>query len=98
MASEKAIDQRIQKVVARRGGWSVKFHGSVKTRAGVPDRLVCYRGRFIAFEVKKLGGKPTRIQQHEIDRIGEAGGVAVVVTDTDAVEAVLDRIDRILDS
>lgn len=93
MASEKAIDARIQKLVASRGGWSVKFHGTAKTRAGVPDRLVCYRGVFIAVEVKKPGGKPTRIQQFEIDQIKEAGGIAIVATDTDIVGLVLDYVD-----
>lgn len=93
MASEKAIDARIQKLVASRGGWSVKFHGTAKTRAGVPDRLVCYRGMFIAVEVKKPGGKPTRIQQFEIDQIKEAGGIAIVATDTDIVGLVLDYVD-----
>ena len=93
MASEKAIDARIQKLVASRGGWSVKFHGSAKTRAGVPDRLICYCGVFIAVEVKKPGGKPTRIQEFEISRIRDAGGIAIVATDTDTVEQVLNYVD-----
>lgn len=93
MASEKAIDARIQKLVAQRGGWSVKFHGTAKTRAGVPDRLVCYRGYFVAVEVKQPGKKPTPIQQFEIDRIKESGGIAIVATDTDAVAEVLNYID-----
>jgi hypothetical protein len=97
MASEKAIDTRIQKVVRRRGGWSFKTHGSAATRQGVPDRLICYRGFFIASETKKPGGRTTPIQEHELRQIREAGGVAIVSFDVDEVEAAMDEIDRRLD-
>lgn len=98
MASEKAIDERIKKMVDRRGGWSVKFHGNAATRRGVPDRHICYRGRYVAVEVKQPGGKPTRLQQYELDRIAAAGGVAIVATDTVDVERVFDAIDAELDA
>jgi hypothetical protein len=93
MASEKAISEGIQRLVKRRGGWSVKFHGSAATRRGVPDRLICYRGRFLAVEEKKPGGKSTLLQQHELDQIAAAGGLSMIATAPDQVEAVLDGID-----
>lgn len=96
MASEKAIDGRIAKAIKRRGGWSVKFHGTAATRKGVPDRLCCYRGYFIAIEVKQPGGKPTPLQAHELEQIAEAGGIAIVATDVDVVDQAFDHIDRIV--
>ena len=47
---------------------------------GVPDYLVCYRGRFLALEVKKEGGKPTPWQTHQIAAIKAADGQALVVS------------------
>lgn len=97
MASEKAIDARIQKAVRRRGAWSFKVHGSPKMRRGIPDRIVCYRGRFIAVEVKQPGGTATELQRHELNMIDEAGGVAIVATDVETVEAAMDQVDAELD-
>lgn len=47
--------------------------------AGVPDFLVCYKGRYIAIETKANGGKPTALQLKNLDQIIEAGGIAWIV-------------------
>lgn len=92
--SEKSIVERIVRYLKRTGAWHYKTHGSQFTRAGVPDLLVCYRGVFIALEAKKpTGGKVTRIQEIEIERIVKAGGHAAVVTDVPEVEAIIALID-----
>lgn len=102
MPSEKAITEAIKKLLKRRGAWVVKFHGGgqgpYKTKVGVPDLLCCYRGRFLAIEVKQPGKKPSPIQQHEIEQIVAAGGVAEVAADTATVEACLDQIDKEVDN
>lgn len=49
--------------------------------SGVPDIIVCYRGKFIGIEVKadltKKG--PTALQQDNLTRISENGGIALVL-------------------
>jgi Holliday junction resolvase len=97
VASEKAVDGRIAKAVRRRGAWTFKVHGSAAMRRGLPDRMVCYRGYFLAIEVKKPGGKPTPIQEHELEQIRHAGGIAIVATDVDVVEEAMNHIDRLVD-
>ena len=42
------------------------------------DLLVCWKGLFVAIEVKAPGKKPTARQSLIIDEIMEAGGFAVV--------------------
>lgn len=49
--------------------------------SGVPDIIVCYKGRFFGFECKANGNKPTKLQQHNIDKINDAGGVALVINE-----------------
>lgn len=49
-------------------------------RRGVPDILVCYRGRFIAIELKMDGGKPDALQEHNLRKVAEAGGIAFWAT------------------
>ncbi len=49
---------------------------------GIPDLLICYKGKFIAYELKvppnklKVGG----LQEWHLNAISAAGGVAKVVT------------------
>lgn len=52
-------------------------------KSGVPDIVCCARGRFLAVECKANGGNPTALQARELERIDDAGGIAIVVRDTD---------------
>lgn len=67
--------------------WAVKFPGVL--RRGVPDVLCCYRGMFIAFEVKDATGYATPIQLAVIKQINEAGGDARVVRSLNEVRLAL---------
>ena len=48
-------------------------------RAGVPDIIVCFKGRFLGVECKAGFNKPTLLQEKEIAAIHKAGGSAMVV-------------------
>jgi L-lysine 2,3-aminomutase len=50
-------------------------------RHGVPDFLVCYRGKFIGIEAKAGRGTTTALQDREIAEIVMSGGVAIVVNE-----------------
>lgn len=47
---------------------------------GTPDILICYCGRFFAWELKVGKGKASGLQEFNLARISEASGVARVVT------------------
>lgn len=47
---------------------------------GVPDILICYKGQFIAMELKTDSGKLDPLQGHVLKNIAKAGGTAIVVT------------------
>lgn len=80
MSSEATIQRAILRMLdGEPATWYVKIHGSGLGRAGVPDLLVCHRGRFFALEVKGPRGKTTPRQDLELMRVRMAGGVAVVV-------------------
>ena len=66
-----------------------KEHGGMYGTAGVPDVICCLDGRFFAFEVKTPEGRLTKLQEHTIQRIKDAGGHAFVVRSVDDVKAVL---------
>lgn len=48
-------------------------------RAGIPDIIICYRGRFIAPELKVHPNTASKYQQREIDGINAAGGRSFVI-------------------
>jgi len=58
-------------------------------RAGIPDFVACVAGTFVAIEAKGKGGKTTALQDRELQRINDAGGIALVVTHEHDVRAVV---------
>jgi Holliday junction resolvase len=79
MASEKNFENKIKKYVESEGGWQVKFFANSMTRTGIPDLLCCVNGYFLAIEVKAEKGHPSEIQLYVVNKIREAGGIAVIV-------------------
>ena len=71
-----------------------KEHGGMYGTAGIPDIIVCYKGRFIAFEAKVGYNKPTELQTQTINQIIRSGGIAEVVYTVDAVKAFIAAIDK----
>lgn len=70
-----------------------KEHGGQFGTAGIPDIIVCYKGKFIAFECKKPGGKPIILQKITLNKINKAKGIAVVVTSLEQVKDIIENID-----
>lgn len=48
-------------------------------RSGIPDIIVCHKGRFLGVECKAGFNKPTVLQEREMAAIHKAGGSAMVV-------------------
>jgi len=93
---EKTIVNKILSVVRSRGGFAIKLHGSPFMMLGLPDIIVCYRGFFLAFEVKRDAKQKTKpIQEYILGRIRKAGGVAFRTHSIEPVLAELDRIDEL---
>lgn len=70
-----------------------KEHGGQYGTAGVPDVIACVSGRFVAFEVKVGKNKPTKLQEHTIEKIKKAGGTATVVYSLDEVKQTLREME-----
>lgn len=90
---ETRIQRAIQAMVRERGGFVFKVHGSETMMAGLPDLIVCYRGLFVAFEVKTPSGKVSPRQRYVMRNIMGAQGVVTVPRSVADASDVLDRID-----
>jgi hypothetical protein len=55
-------------------------------RAGIPDIICCFGGRFIAIECKAGKGVTTALQDRELAAIRTAGGMAMVVNESNIDE------------
>ena len=74
--------------------WKVKPRGGPYGKAGCPDILICWRGIFVAIEVKSDVGEPTALQIMNLKMIQKAGGVAALVRGFDVarLEAIKTRV------
>lgn len=79
MAAEKTFENKIKKFLEDNGCWYVKYFANRMTKVGVPDILACVNGYFVAIEVKAPNGKASELQWWNVDKIREAGGIAVVL-------------------
>ena len=95
MQPEYRIVQNIKKLIRSRGGWCVKIHGGPYQDAGTPDILACYKGKFIAVEVKTSRGVARQEQKITQLAIAESGGYALITHLIGEVADVLDTIDKI---
>lgn len=46
---------------------------------GIPDLILCLKGKFIAIELKKEDGKPSELQLYNIEKIKQSGGQAFIL-------------------
>jgi len=52
---------------------------------GVADILGVYKGRMLAIEVKRPGGKPSDYQTIFLNKVNQSGGIAFIATSVDEV-------------
>ena len=91
---ESALIQKIRKYLATVPEcffW--KEHGGQYGTAGIPDIIICYKGRFAALEAKVGVNMPTKLQAATIDKIRQAGGTAAVVRSVKDVQAILSEME-----
>lgn len=79
---EKKVKDKVVAILKQEGAYYFfpATHGF--GRSGVPDVVACVNGYFLAIECKAGKNKPTALQIREIENIRHAGGVAVVVNET----------------
>ena len=75
---KKVVSQALQEMKA----YVVKPVTGGFGNSGVPDLLVCVSGRFVGIECKAGGNKPTALQLHNLNAIELAGGIALVIDES----------------
>lgn len=85
--SEQKVQKKILDWLDKEGFYTVKVISANK--AGIPDIVGCTpKGRFFAIEVKYGSNKTSKLQDWNLKRIREAGGIACVAYDLELVKEV----------
>lgn len=74
--------------------WFFKVYGNGVQKGGVADFIICYKGKFIAIELKKPKDSYgiTDRQRIELKKIKFAGGIAYAINSLDDLKLILDNI------
>jgi hypothetical protein len=80
---EGMVKQHIKKILKDAGAYFCMPVSNGMGRHGVPDFLVCYRGKFIGIEAKAGRGTTTALQDRELAEIVQAGGVSLIINEND---------------
>jgi hypothetical protein len=82
MTPEGKVKKRVKEILKEVGAYWTMPLGTGFSSSGVPDFLVCKDGLFYGIECKANGGKPTALQLKNLDDIRKAGGIALVIDET----------------
>lgn len=90
---EALVKKRIRHILETTGAYFAMPIGTGYGNSGVPDFLVCHRGRFVAIEAKAGKGKTTALQEAHLSKIRVAGGTAFVIN-----ESNVDKLPEMLNA
>lgn len=79
MTPEAKVKAKVKRILAELGAYYAMPVTGGYGNSGVPDFLVCLRGRFIAIECKANGGKTTALQDKHLADIRGAGGLSLII-------------------
>ena len=88
---EKKVKDKIKALCKQYGAYYTMPVMTGMASNGTPDILACHAGRFLGIEAKAGRGKPTKLQLIRLREIRDAGGIAMIINETnlDLLEAVL---------
>lgn len=94
--NEAQLVSQIKNFLKSRGCYVEKIFGGGFQSAGIPDLIVCYKGLFIAIEVKSPThkGRASDIQKLKIRAIRNSGGIAFITDSLEEVKRIFDCINE----
>ena len=87
-AKESQLQAKILKYLdGLRGCKAIKVISA--NERGIPDLHVCYKGRYIAFEIKSPVGKVSKIQALQLTKYLQAGAQTAVIRNMEQVKKII---------
>lgn len=94
--NESQLTTQIKNYLHSKCAYVEKIFGGGFQASGIPDLLCCYKGLFIAIEVKSPTGKgrASDIQKLKIKAIRDSGGIALITDTLEDVQKLFEWIDN----
>lgn len=86
---ENKVKRAVQEYLNSLGAYHIKEHGSIYMRAGIPDIICCYKGRFIAIETKDGDNKASELQLAHGRKIERNDGIFIIAYSVEDVRRTL---------
>lgn len=77
---ETTFVNKIKSYLKTQGAFPVKIHGHEQQHQGLPDLIICYKGRYLGIEAKLDSNKATELQRLTLMNIIKTGGIGIIVT------------------
>lgn len=91
--SEKTLEARLVREIEARGGMALKY--TSQFHRGIPDRICLLPYGLTYFvELKSTGKKPTKLQEHAMQKLRELSNFVIVIDSTEALEDFLENVDH----
>ena len=81
MTPEAKVKKQIRKILDTTRTYFAMPIGTGYGSSGVPDFLACSNGVFIGIEAKAGKGKTTALQEDNLKRIADSGGIPLVINE-----------------
>jgi Holliday junction resolvase len=94
MTPEGKVKKQVKKILDDLGAYHFSPMMDGYGRSGVPDIIVCYKGKFIGIECKSGDNKPTLLQLRNIEDIKRNQGLAIVINEGN-IESLLALVKEI---
>ncbi|AIA65116.1 endonuclease [Enterococcus phage IME-EFm1] len=79
---ESQFSKEVTQYLESKGAIVNNQTGSMFSKVGVSDLLVCYKGYFIALELKVGNYQPDPLQISYLQKVRDAGGFGLILRDT----------------
>lgn len=79
---ERKVKKKVIEILKAKGAYYAMPVASGYGNSGVPDILACWRGYFFGIECKANRNKPTTLQASNLAQIKQAGGIALIIDET----------------
>jgi len=94
--SEKTLEARLVREIEARGGMALKY--TSQFHRGIPDRICLIPPGILTFvELKSTGQKPTKLQEHAMEKLTSLGFDCLVIDTTEKLEEYLGHVDQTIE-
>lgn len=94
--SEKTLEARLVREIEARGGMALKY--TSQFHRGIPDRICLIPPGILTFvELKSTGQKPTKLQEHAMEKLKSLGFDCLVIDTTEKLEEYLGHVDQTIE-